>query len=174
MDEQQKESLRRTYDTYDNEKLLEIWRSQSSAEWTSDAVAIAGDILKNRLGELPSQELETESDDEDDALDEVFDERLYNIRALQKAARWSHHLATTFIILIGMQIIATILDVFERGTDILNILFSVLTYSLSSLLLSVGGFVLFTGFSAGLQVLADIAGNTRNSEKYLSKISVRK
>lgn len=171
MDDKEKDQIRRTLETYDTEKLLDIWRSEGEAEYADEAVVIVGEILTARLGELPPKELETEEDDEDDdELDEYLDPRTYNIQRAQKVASQSRAIAKSFLGLILLSVMATFVaySQTDQWFDIRNIIsiFFALLIPIGSCIV---GYILLSAVGFGLDLLADIADNTRKSEKYLAK-----
>jgi len=169
MDEKQIEQIRRSLEIHDTEELLEIWRSEDNSEWTDEAVAIAGEILTTRLGELPPKSIEAD-DDEDEGLDDYLDPRTYNIQKAQNLASQSRVFAKTFLVLILLVVVVTFVA-YSQSDQWFNV--ATLSSMFFALLIPVGScvlaYILLTAIGYGLDLLADIADNTRIAEKYLAK-----
>ncbi|MGD8402090.1 MAG: DUF805 domain-containing protein [Anaerolineales bacterium] len=56
MSEDRREQLYRTFKQKDTDELIEIWRANNRYEWADLTFEVIGELLQERLGELPPQD----------------------------------------------------------------------------------------------------------------------
>src|SRR5579885_47434 len=86
----------------ETDELLQIWNTGPGAEWTPEAVAIAGEILRERLGSLPPR---TDADDDDD------DDLYHSPDRLLAVAFWAGLLSWLFLIMSILLLVVELLNV---------------------------------------------------------------
>ncbi len=134
------------------EELQRIWKENDRDQWSDEAFDVIRELLLERTGKVPVQDMSVEEDDDDRNYDAV-------VRIALLANVVSYLVAAIALVLTGMTTYGIIMQgSFMNWQLILNALINILTP------LTVGAFlfVFMQGIAKGLLLLADIQENTRN------------
>ena len=150
----------------ETDELVEIWRSGNREVWSDTVLDVVKEILLERLGELPSQELEVDKDTpEDDPYHN--DAKLLNISSWSNTFSWIA-LAGFILAFLGRLVEAYQMDnVSDEGFRFFLPVFT-FNYWINSLLLLVTGitfFLVLQAVSQAILMLMDIEENGFTQKK---------
>ena|SRR6266498_2124209 len=155
---------------YDNmrlketDELVEIWKRGDPAEWSDTTFEVIKEILLERLGEIPPQELATEKESPND-------EPLHSEEKMMKISSWANFISWVILIGYAISFLNRLVTTFQEfsntsGVSMQNPTLTSFTTQLNlwvSLFLSpaigIAYFLLLQAISQGILMLFDLEDN---------------
>ncbi len=155
---------------YDNmrlketEELIEIWKRGDRTEWSDTAIEVVKEILLERLGELPPQELVEEKGSPED-------EPLHNENKLMKISYWANVISWVVLIGYAVNFLSRFITTFQEfiNSSIVNVQnptptsfvtqFNLWVNVFLSLAIGIAYFLILQAISQGILMLFDMEDN---------------
>jgi hypothetical protein len=160
MADELKDHIRVNMREKDTQELIEIWKKNDRTEWTAEAFDAVREILMERTGELPPQDLAADTEQGEDEIS-------YNESRLTSAASWASLLSWVFL---GVGILITLTSLWGTSRNFASygsilVFISTLVTQLLPAMAGAFFFVVLQVIAEGVYVLMDIENNTRSSAR---------